>query len=104
MDQLHIGHLVTVGCIQRLWQEVAGTTTVNLGRPAVEGSIVTMNQERQPLDFRQINSQAIELTAPPNGKAYMGYCPVLKTRLIDFQLKMEEWKHMSSWKLVLEEV
>ena len=107
MDQLHMGHPVTVGCIQRLWQEVE-SQTVHLGRPAVQGSVTVITSTRQPVTFTQVDPRTITLEAPPDGptdrKVYVGYCPVLETRLVDFHMVMDEWKHTSLWKLILEEV
>ena len=103
MDQLHMGHPVTVGCIHRLWQEVTGQT-VHLGRPAVQGSVTVITSTRQPLTFTQGDPRTIILNASPDGKVYVGYCPILETRLVDFHMAMDEWKHTSVWKLVLEEV
>lgn len=116
LDNLSMGHPVTVGCIQRLWQEVHNVSTpgaaidldtcpsIRLGRPAVEGSIVVINDVRQPIAFTPSDPQTIILTAPPMGKSYVGYSPILDTRLVDFKLAIDEWKHASTWKLVLEEV
>jgi hypothetical protein len=109
LDTLAIGHPVTAGCIQRLWQEVSASTAaaptpIRLGRPSVESSIVVINDARQPIAFTQSDPQTITLTAPSMGKSYVGYCPILKTSLVDFHLAIDEWKHTSSWKLILEEV
>ena len=103
MDQLHMGHPVTVGCIQRLWQEVTGPH-VHLGRPAVPGTVVALMADRMPVTFTQTDPQTITLGNAPPGKLYVGYCPILETRLVDFHLTIDEWKHASLWKLVLEEI
>ncbi len=100
-DTLRRGQQVQVGCIQRLWQE--GTEpTIQLGRPAVEGSVIVMNLRQEPLSFVQERSQVIRILSEE--KAYISYRPILNMRITEMSLSTTEWEGESAWMLKLEEV
>jgi hypothetical protein len=102
-ETLKRGDEVTLHCIQRLWQEVKGTHIL-LSRPAVEGSVLVMDEERTPVSFVLKGSQEVLLEKVPQKPLYLTYCPLLKMRIVDFKLSMEEWTNVQEWKVDLEEI
>jgi hypothetical protein len=100
-DTLRHGQLVQVGCIQRLWQE-EDTSLTQLGRPAVEGSVFVMNEQRKPLSFVQEGPRMIRILSEE--KAYISYRPILDMCVREMNLSTAEWEGGSEWYLKLEEV
>ncbi|MBP6985878.1 MAG: hypothetical protein KBB83_04725 [Alphaproteobacteria bacterium] len=99
IDSLWIGQDVELGCIQRLWQKT-DQNDLQLARPPVEGSVVALSQERQPIEVQQVQGQNVTLTSP----GYVGYRPQLMMKIIDFGFETQEWgEGRTSWFLKLEE-
>lgn len=99
MDSLWIGQDVELGCIQRLWQKSEGLH-LRLARPAVAGSIVALNQDRQPVVVLQVEGQDVTLEAV----GFVGYRPKLAMKIVDFGYETQEWgQGHTSWFIKLEE-
>lgn len=101
-EGLKRGDVVTVECIQRLWQEVT-TPEVTLSRPAVENTVLVMDHQRQAVAFTQVSPTEVKLEPQPE-PLYLSYCPVLTMRVIEMKFNMTEWDDKMGWKISLEEV
>ncbi|MDP2193161.1 MAG: hypothetical protein Q8K36_01350 [Alphaproteobacteria bacterium] len=98
------GTPVRVGCIQRLWEKMEGTTH-NLSRDFVEGSLVMMTQDQQAVAFgKRDKTVIVEGDLPPHANIFISYRPYLDMRISDFSLKTDEWAIKSEWLLNLEEI
>lgn len=105
-DGLFPGVDVTVECIQPLWQRFEGKTegsnTIRLDREPVEGSIVAMTAEREPLS---VTCEGSSLELPGMAEPiFVCYRPRLKMKVRHYELFTNEWGLSSGWKLDLEEV
>lgn len=100
-DALQRGQHVQVGCIQRLWQE-GSSAVIQLGRPAVEGSILVMDVQQKLLSFIQEEPTVIRILVEE--KAYISYRPILEMCLTEMNLSTIEWESGSEWYLRLEEI
>lgn len=105
-DGLSPGIDVTVECIQSLWQRFEnrgdGENTIRLDREPVEGSVVAMTAEREPLDIL-CDGDSIQL--PSMAEAiFVCYRPKLRMKVCHYELFTNEWGLSSGWKLDLEEI
>ncbi|MDC0349159.1 hypothetical protein OAN21_01985 [Alphaproteobacteria bacterium] len=104
LDGLHRGDVVTVHCLQRLWQEVS-KRTVFLSRPPVLGTVLALDANHQSVDFEAKEDQSLRLKeALGGGVLYVSYCPILKIRLMETTLNTTDWGAEQGWRLVGEEV
>ncbi|HCI49089.1 MAG: hypothetical protein A2621_01945 [Alphaproteobacteria bacterium RIFCSPHIGHO2_01_FULL_41_14] len=103
LDALKRGDQVTVHCIQRLWQEATGERTI-LSRPAVVGTVLVMDENRQAVAFTMNSPSEVAVTPPLSLPLYLSYCPVLITRVGEIKLKAREWDGGQEWHLGMEEV
>lgn len=92
------GVFVKVGCISRLWEKVIDCDHI-LMREAVDGSVAMIDEDQKPVDF-VIQGQGVVTKK----YGFITYRPILEMRVVDFELKTNEWLMESSWKLVLEEI
>lgn len=102
-EALRRGDQVTLHCIQRLWQEVKDQR-IALSRPAVEDSILVINEDRTPVSFSLEGMQEVLLEKTPQKSLYLSYCPLLKMKVVDFKLRIEEGTNVQEWRLDLEEI
>src|SRR5690348_7047911 len=77
-DGLEPGVVVTIHCIQRLWQKATGPTVI-LERLAVENSICAIDENRQPV--RIICSNGQEVTLAEEKTVFVTYRPSLNMRV-----------------------
>lgn len=105
-DGLHPGVNVTVECIQPLWQrfeaQADGSNTICLDRAPVEGSVVAMTAERDPLSVT-CDGNCIELPGMAE-PIFVCYRPRLHMKVCHYELFTNEWGLSSGWKLELEEI
>ncbi len=100
IDCLWKGQTIQVGCMQRLWQRADGLT-IELSREPVEGSVVAINAEREPVVVLGVIERTVSLAAP----GFVGYRPLLTMKITDFGYETEEWGEGGvSWFLSMEEV
>jgi hypothetical protein len=100
LDSLWKGQDVVVGCIQHLWQK-AGGVELQLSRMPVEGSVIALNEQKEPVQIQTVHGKTVSLEAP----AYVGYRPLLTMKITDFGYETGEWKGEGcEWFLKLEEV
>lgn len=104
-DGLFPGTDITVECIQPLWQRFEGApsdNSIRLDREPVQGSVVAMTAEREPLDIK-LEDDMIKLPhmAEP---IFVCYRPKLRMRVCHYELFTNEWGLSSGWKLDLEEI
>lgn len=105
-DGLFPGVDVTVECIQPLWQrfESVGdeSNTIQLDREPVEGSVIGMTAEREPLSLiLEKNFIILPCMIEP---IFVCYRPRLHMKVCHYELFTNEWGLSSGWKLDLEEV
>jgi len=100
IDSLWKGQTVQVGCMQRLWQKADGVM-VELSRQPVEGSVIAIDADREPVTVLTVIGRDASLTAP----GFVGYRPFLTMKITDFGYETEEWGEGGvSWFLSMEEV
>ena len=104
LDGLHRGDVVTVHCLQRLWQETSKRSAV-LSRPAVPGTVLVLDTKRQTVDFDIETDQTLRLKERrEEGPVYVSYCPLLKIRLTEMKLNTADWGAGQRWTFAGEEV
>lgn len=105
-DGLYPGVDITVECIQSLWQRFQsdgeGENVIRLDREPVEGSVVAMTDEREPLEIRHDGDQVY--LPHMVGPIFVSYRPRLHMKVRNYELFTSEWGMSSGWKLDLEEV
>lgn len=100
-DGLEPGSIVTVQCIQRLWQKATGPQ-VTLERPAVENTIYAIDENRQPVQI--ISCHEKEITLANEKEVFVTYRPSLNMRVLRYSLSTNEWGIKTGWRLELEEI
>ena len=100
-DSLWHGSQVKVGCIQRLWQKLAGKQTV-LSRDPVLGSVIAQDADLNTIEIKDIKGRQVNLAQTLND-GFVSYCPWLDMRVVDVSFETDEWGMKVSWQLVLEE-
>ena len=104
IDKLWIGSQINVGCIQNLWQAILpGETQIKLIRPAVAGSVNTVNNFGEPIPFHLLDND-LRLYEPCNDKIFVCFRPWLVMQITNFVLRTNEWDMEGGWKLELEEI
>lgn len=100
LDSLWKGQSVEVGCMQWLWQK-SDSLELTLDRKPVEGSVIAIGANREPIAVLGIKDQKIKIVSA----GFVGYRPILQMKIIDFGYSTEEWgKGEVSWFLKLEEI
>ena len=100
-DDVQPGMVVTVQCIQRLWQRVSGGEA-QLERDFVPESLAAISEDKHTVEIAFVKDRQIKLhTTLP---AFISYRPILNMRVVSYSLKTDEWQLKTSWKLELEEV
>lgn len=103
LDGLHRGDVMTVHCLQQLWQETLKESSV-LSRPAVPGTVLVLDAKRQAVDFDIEADQTLRLKdRREEGPVYVSYCPLLKIRLTEMKLNTANWGAAQGWMLAGEE-
>ena len=103
-DSIWVGSQIMVGCIQNLWQAInPGEQRIRLVRPAVAGSVCSVNNFGDPIKFRLLDNE-VDLYKPYDEKVFICFRPWLTMQVVDFSLITDEWGMSGGWKLSLEEV
>jgi hypothetical protein len=107
VDHFSPGSHVRVGCIQRLWEKVAGGYTHELSRANVPGSVCVVDNEQNLVQFSQSGTH-ITLSGnqelSEDKEYFVTYRPYLDMRITDFSLKTKEWSMETEWTLHLDEI
>ena len=104
-DHLVPGCLVTVGCIQRIWQKWDGKSIISLEKIPIANSIMVMDQNRSIIPVASQNLTQINVQDQESEKTgFISYRPLLSMRLIRYVLTTKEWDLSVSWEMELEEV
>lgn len=100
-DRLHLGDVIQIHSIQRLWQNGVAEK-VTLARPVVPGSLLVVDGQGAPLAFDQAGDHVIprRLGYP----YYVGYCPLLTVRLTALTLESARGELSPTWAFTGEEV
>ncbi|MBW8309835.1 MAG: hypothetical protein K0M45_09440 [Candidatus Paracaedibacteraceae bacterium] len=100
-DNLDIGGIVDVNCIQRLWQRCEGDR-VTLDRLPADGSVYAINGQHHPLPIISIEGK--EIVIESDQPYFVSYRPLLTMRIIRYVLKTDEWGLKAGWQMDLEEI
>lgn len=104
IDNLWIGKIATVGCIQTLWQTVdIGTQECKLIRRAAPNSINALTKDGNSVEF-VFDGTVLTLTKKLKEVVFVSFRPILEMYIIDFSLRTDEWGMNCMWKMLLEEV
>lgn len=99
-DGLSKGEILTVHCIQRIWQN-AKEADFLFARPHRRHTLVVLEKGQvvQPTFFSKT-----QLTISKPTETLVGYCPILTMVITDFSLSFDEWRQACTWQLDLLEV
>ncbi len=100
-DNLDIGGIVDVSCIQRLWQRCE-RNRVTLDRLPAEGSVYVIDRQHSPLSIISIDGRDIFIDS--DQPCFVSYRPLLTMRIVRYVLKTDEWGIKTGWQMDLEEV
>ena len=100
-DDLFPGVILEVGCIQRLWQKIAGSVCA-LERFPRDGSLLVMNEDQSPMEDYDLNGQTLHFKKSEKG--FVSYKPLLTMQVKSYILTTDEWGLKGEWHLDLEEV
>jgi hypothetical protein len=95
------GQALKMGCIQRLWQK-AVSADVLLERDAIEGSLVAIDAQQNPVRILEQTGRKIKLE-PHATTVFLSYRPWLDVQVIHFTLCTQEWGLKAGWRLEVEE-
>ncbi|MDF3034283.1 MAG: hypothetical protein K0R76_1237 [Alphaproteobacteria bacterium] len=106
LEGLWRGSEVRVGCIQRLWQKVAGLEVI-LERDPMIGSIFATTAHQERREVQEALGRKVVLAESPAGMnedVFVSYRPWLDMRVVTFSLSTNEWGLKAGWRLELEEI
>ena len=97
------GSEVRVGCIQRLWQKIAGEE-ICLERDPVMGSVFAITAKQQEREVQEVTGRKVIFSQNNSEEAFVSYRPWLDMRVVTFSLQTNEWGLKAGWRLELEEI
>lgn len=103
-NDLEPGTVVSIQCIQRLWQKVQGSNATLERHPVVE-SICVIDEQKRSISLRRLDNREVVLDVDHAEKiSFISYRPTLEMRVIRYSLLTNEWGGKTGWRLELEEV
>lgn len=99
LDGIYPGVDISVGCITPLIQKITSEKT-KLSRDYVSGSIIAYDTSNDKVNIKKIDGRHIHLE---KSSGYIKYRPWMKMKVVDFEVKTNEWDMKSFWVLKLEE-
>ena len=99
LEDLWPGVLLKVACIQPLMTHQVHQEKVVLKRPAVEGSVLLMDEN----EIFPLVCKGNQVHVPKGLKGYISYRPFLYMIVKNFSVLYDEWKQSAGWVLELEE-
>jgi len=103
IDTLKFGDVVTVSCIQRIWQTVQPGTIFTPIRPYVLGTLLAIDADNNPVPIVE-QEEGGSFATEAEEILSLSFCPILEMRLMHFSTQAEEWGRGSVWHLDFEEV
>ena len=105
LNGLAPGVVVSVGCVQPLWEKVEKIDNhYDLMRKPVENSVCVFDENQKKVDF-ELDGQVLAINKIfDDYPIFVSYRPYLEMRVVDFLIKTNEWTFESSWELFLEEI
>lgn len=105
LNQISRGAELDVGCVQRLCQTLpAGVSELQLTRDPVADSVVAMTKDQSVGVVAGVAGRKVRLAATEGCEVYISYRPLLRMRVLNFELRTDEWGMAVGWRLELEEV
>jgi hypothetical protein len=109
LQHLWVGAEVEVECLARLWEShdiVADDLAVQLSRPYVLSSVEVINQAGHAVEYEVLDNHHIKIPVAVNSSVLIGYAPILKMRIKNFQYCTKEWAiaDPNTWQIDLEEI
>ncbi len=92
-----------MGCIQRLWQKIAGEE-ICLERDPVTGSVFVITAKQQEREVQEVTGRKVIFSQNNSEEAFVSYRPWLDMRVVTFSLQTNEWGLKAGWRLELEEI
>ena len=93
---------VTLGCIQHLWQHVA-QSFVTLERIPVKGSVVGIDHHRKVYNPEKVQEKNVTFSSSFE-EGFVRYRPLLRMKVLHYELCTVEWDATCRWTLELEEI
>lgn len=100
-DGLYPGAVVTVACIQNLWQKINGTSCV-LDKQPVPGSVEGIVLSKDSIAPESITDRTVTFKESIEG--FVRYRPLLTMRVVNYTLMTDEWQIAVGWTLEMEEI
>jgi hypothetical protein len=98
-DGIYPGVDVSVGCITPLIQKITSDKMV-LSRDYVNGSLVAYDMSQKKISIKKVDGRNVFLSEK---SGFLSYRPWMKMKVVDFEVKTNEWDMKNFWVLKLEE-